>query len=102
MWIEIVEAVRARSGIRGIREVSWLLDGHRLVGIIAQSGGFFVHLAVGQEGRSSNGTVLTRAGGLLIAAAQDAVSDVDLNPVLVQPAGQGASIVDAVFTLQGH
>jgi hypothetical protein len=40
-----------------------------LVGILAQSGGFFVHLGVGREGRSSTGTVLTRSGALLIAAA---------------------------------
>ncbi|AZK98002.1 MULTISPECIES: hypothetical protein [Streptomyces] len=33
------------------------------------SGGFFVHLAVGTEGRSPPGTHLTRAGALLVAAA---------------------------------
>src|SRR5262250_726435 len=40
-----------------------------LAGVLAQSGGFFVHLGLGQQGRSSPGTVLTRAGALLIAAA---------------------------------
>jgi hypothetical protein len=37
--------------------------------VLAQSGGFFVHLGLGQQGRSSPGTMLTRAGALLIAAA---------------------------------
>jgi hypothetical protein len=37
--------------------------------LLTQSGGFFVHMALAQEGRSSPGTVLTRAGALLIAAA---------------------------------
>ena len=43
--------------------------GMLLAGVLAQSGGFFVHLGLAQEGRSSPGTVLTRAGALLIAAA---------------------------------
>ena len=37
--------------------------------LLAQSGGFVVHLGLGQQGRSSPGTVLTRSGALLIAAA---------------------------------
>jgi len=49
--------------------VPWLAGALLLAGVLAQSGGFFVHLALGQEGRSSLGTVLTRAGALLIAAA---------------------------------
>jgi hypothetical protein len=36
---------------------------------LAQSGGFFLHLAVGQPGRPSVGTKLTRGGGLIIGAA---------------------------------
>ena len=40
-----------------------------LAGILAQSGGFFVHLGMGQQGRRSPGTVMTRTGALLIAAA---------------------------------
>jgi hypothetical protein len=50
------------------RGMQWLA-GLLLVGILAQSGGFFVHLGMGQQGRRSAGTVLTRAGALLIAAA---------------------------------
>jgi hypothetical protein len=40
-----------------------------LAGVLAQSGGFFLHLGMGAEGRSSTGTVVTRAGALLIAVA---------------------------------
>src|SRR5262249_8381150 len=49
--------------------VQWLAGSLLLVGVLAQSGGFFVHLGLGQQGRRSPGTVLTRAGALLIAAA---------------------------------
>ncbi|MGW1280014.1 hypothetical protein ACWD4V_24095 [Streptomyces tsukubensis] len=49
--------------------IEWVFGVVLLVGILAQSGGFFVHLAVGTEGRSSPGTHLTRAGALLVAAA---------------------------------
>jgi hypothetical protein len=49
--------------------MQWLAGLLLLVGVLAQSGGFFVHLGVGREGRSSAGTVLTRSGALLIAAA---------------------------------
>ena len=49
--------------------MQWLAGLLLLVGILAQSGGFFVHLGVGQEGRSSLGTVMTRSGALLIASA---------------------------------
>jgi hypothetical protein len=47
--------------------VQWLAG--LLVGIIAQSGGFFLHLARGQKNRSSVGTVVTRTRALLLAAA---------------------------------
>jgi fucose 4-O-acetylase-like acetyltransferase len=48
--------------------VQWLAGLLLLVGILAQSGGFFLHLARGQKDRSSVGTVVTRTGGLLAAA----------------------------------
>lgn len=47
----------------------WLAGSLLLAGVLAQSGGFFLHLGIGQEGRSSAGTVLTRGGALLLAAA---------------------------------
>jgi hypothetical protein len=49
--------------------VQWLAGALLLAGVLAQSGGFFVHLGVGQQGGPSSGTVLTRAGALLIGAA---------------------------------
>ncbi len=49
--------------------VKWLASSLLLMGIIAQSGGFFIHLGLGQPNRSSLGTVVTRLGALLIAAA---------------------------------
>jgi hypothetical protein len=38
------------------------------VGILAQSGGFFLHMLVGQPGRASAGTTLTVVGAALLAA----------------------------------
>ena len=47
----------------------WTLGIVLLVGILAQSGGFFVHLLLGAEREASIGTLLTRAGGVLLAVA---------------------------------
>jgi hypothetical protein len=49
--------------------VQWLAGGSLLAGILAQSGGFFIHLGLGEPNRSSLGTVVTRTGALLIAVA---------------------------------
>ncbi|MFE7129702.1 hypothetical protein ACFVIM_02470 [Streptomyces sp. NPDC057638] len=49
--------------------IAWLFGILLLVGVLAQSGGFFLHLAFGTEGQTSAGTRLTRVGALLIAAA---------------------------------
>jgi hypothetical protein len=49
--------------------VQWLAGLLLLVGIMAQSGGFFLHLGLGQKNRSSVGTIVTRTGALLLAAA---------------------------------
>lgn len=40
-----------------------------LVGILAQSGGFFLHMLVGRPGEPSLGTTVTSLGALLLAAA---------------------------------
>ncbi len=40
-----------------------------LVGILAQSGGFFLHMAIGQPGAPSLGTTITSLGAVLLAAA---------------------------------
>jgi hypothetical protein len=59
--------VLARSGLgSGLR---WLACGLLLVGVLAQSGGFFVHMGVGEPGRWSRGNTLTTGGGVLLAAA---------------------------------
>ena len=49
--------------------VQWLAGLLLLVGIIAHSGGFFLHLSRGQKNRSSVGTIVTRTGALLLAVA---------------------------------
>ncbi|MEU6743328.1 hypothetical protein [Streptosporangium sandarakinum] len=49
--------------------LEWLCGAVLLVGVLAQSGGFFLHLGIGKEGRGSYGTALTRAGALLLASA---------------------------------
>ncbi len=49
--------------------VQWIAGLLLLLGIIAQSGGFFIHLGLGQPNRSSLGTVVTRTGALLLAVA---------------------------------
>ena len=40
-----------------------------LVGILAQSGGFFLHMAIGEPGVTSLGTTITSLGAVLLAAS---------------------------------
>jgi hypothetical protein len=47
----------------------WLLGVVLLVGVLAQSGGFFLHMALSRGGAASRGTILTRSGAALIAVA---------------------------------
>ena len=49
--------------------VKWIAGGLLQAGILAQSGGFFVHVGLGLPNMGSLGTVVTRLGALLIAAA---------------------------------
>ncbi len=49
--------------------IQWLAGLLLVVGIMAQSGSFFIHLALGQKNRSSLGTIVIRPGALLLAAA---------------------------------
>lgn len=49
--------------------LEWATGGVLLLGVLAQSGGFFLHLFVGEKGKPSAGTKLTRAGAGLIAVA---------------------------------
>lgn len=47
----------------------WGLGLTLMLGIILQSGGFFVHMLAGEEGAASTGTWLTRFGAVLLAIA---------------------------------
>lgn len=40
-----------------------------LVGILAQSGGFFLHMGIGRPGEASLGTTITTIGAVLLASA---------------------------------
>ena len=47
----------------------WVLGIGLIVDALAQSGGFFVHLGKGAPDSSTTGTILTRTGAVVIAAA---------------------------------
>lgn len=47
----------------------WVLGFGLLLGILLQSGGFFLHMLLGSEGAASIGTQVTRIGAVLLAAA---------------------------------
>lgn len=50
--------------------LAWIVGGVLLAGVMAQSGGFFFHMAQAQPlAGGSAGTRLTRGGGLLIGAS---------------------------------
>jgi hypothetical protein len=51
------------------RTGEWIVGVLLLVGVIAQSGGMFVHMAVGRPGRWSVGNTLTTVGAVLLAGA---------------------------------
>lgn len=50
----------------GFRIVAWVIF---LAGALAQSGGFFLHMLVGQPDQRSAGTALTMAGAVVLAIA---------------------------------
>lgn len=56
-----------RSGLS--TRARWAGGGLYLGGVLAQSGGFFLHLAVGKPGQRSAGTTVTTAGALALAAS---------------------------------
>jgi hypothetical protein len=47
----------------------WALGVAMVVGVLAQSGGFFLHMGLGAPGRGSIGMSVTRAGAALLAVA---------------------------------
>lgn len=57
------------SRTRFAESTQWVLGLGLLLGILLQSGGFFLHMLVGEEASSSAGTQVTRAGAVLIGAA---------------------------------
>lgn len=63
VYLDLLARSSLGSGLR------WLACGLLLVGVLAQSGGFFVHLGVGEPGRWSAGNSLTTGGAVLLATA---------------------------------
>jgi hypothetical protein len=49
--------------------LQWVLGIGLIAGTVAQSGGFFIHLGKGAPDSSTPGTILTRTGAVVIAAA---------------------------------
>jgi hypothetical protein len=47
----------------------WIVGALLLVGVLAQSGGMFVHMGIGKPGRWSPGNTLSTVGAVLLAAA---------------------------------
>jgi hypothetical protein len=54
---------------RGSSSGQWAVGTLLLLGALAQSGGLFLHMAVGKPGRWSAGNSLTVFGAVLLAAA---------------------------------
>lgn len=50
-------------------KTQWLVGLGLLAGILLQSGGFFLHMLVGEPAGGSAGTLVTRTGAVLIAVA---------------------------------
>lgn len=63
VYLVLMDRARFRSASQ------WILGLLFLAGVLLQSGGFFVHFLVGEEGTSSLGTWLTTAGGLVLAVS---------------------------------
>ncbi len=56
-----------RTTVAGVQK--WLACAILGIGILAQSGGFFLHMAIGEPGRASAGTWITAAGAVFLAVA---------------------------------
>ncbi len=51
------------------RTGEWIVGTLLLVGVLAQSGGMFLHMGIGKPGRWSAGNTLTSVGAVLLAGA---------------------------------
>jgi hypothetical protein len=61
--LDVVDRVGVGSGLQ------WVIGILLVVGVLAQSGGMFVHMAIGKPGKWSMGNWLTTAGAVVLAAA---------------------------------
>ena len=61
--LDVLDRNRAGAG------TAWIVCVLLLVGVLAQSGGMFVHMAVGRPGKWSVGNTVTTGGAVLLAAA---------------------------------
>jgi hypothetical protein len=67
----------------------WVLGFGLLLGMLLQSGGFFLHMLLGSEDAASIGTQVTRVGAVVLAAAL-----VTLGVGLLRAAGTAAAVRD--------
>ncbi|MFL6075495.1 MAG: hypothetical protein ACJ73S_19065 [Mycobacteriales bacterium] len=65
MSLAVLDMLARTDSGDGLR---WLIGCLLAAGALAQSGGMFVHMAIGRPGRWSHGNSLTTAGGLALAA----------------------------------
>jgi hypothetical protein len=63
----VVLEIMARSDLGTGQQ--WVVCVLLLVGVLAQSGGMFIHMAIGQPGRWSAGNSVTVGGAVLLAVA---------------------------------
>ena len=63
----VVLDMLTRTGLS--RTGQWIVAILLLVGVLAQSGGMFVHMGIGKPGRWSAGNTLTTVGAVLLAGA---------------------------------
>jgi hypothetical protein len=61
--LDVVDRVGVGAGLQ------WVIGVLLVVGVLAQSGGMFVHMAIGKPGKWSMGNWLTTAGAVVLAAA---------------------------------
>jgi heme/copper-type cytochrome/quinol oxidase subunit 4 len=57
--------VMARGGV--VAAWCWVIGGLLITGVLAQSGGMFLHMAVGETGRWSAGNTLSTVGAVVLA-----------------------------------